>query len=99
MVNKEFIANNLCEKKQDKQNTCQGKCHLSKEIIENSDLDTQSKKDQNSKNKNIEVLFLECLIYENFLLKDKNNRTTYSFLEDLNLKSFCFSILKPPISF
>jgi hypothetical protein len=31
-MNKAFIAKNLCEKKAIKKNTCQGKCHLKKQL-------------------------------------------------------------------
>ena len=31
-IQKDFIAKNLCEKKAIKKNTCQGKCHLKKQL-------------------------------------------------------------------
>lgn len=34
MINREFIVQELCEKKDVEDNSCQGKCHLSKELTQ-----------------------------------------------------------------
>jgi hypothetical protein len=54
MLNKNLIAHELCVKKFEKNNHCQGKCHLKKEI--EKDNERQSKNKQLSKNAE-EVLF------------------------------------------
>ena len=56
-VNKKYIAKNLCVKKDVKNNCCQGKCHLKKQLNEEEN-DTKKSSSNNLKEKS-EELFAE----------------------------------------
>jgi hypothetical protein len=54
-INQESIAKTLCIKKEVENNTCQGKCHLKKQL-DKSDQEEQKQTPTNTKEK-VEVLF------------------------------------------
>jgi len=47
-MNKDFIAKNLCEKKAIKRNSCQGKCHLKKQMAKAAETEKKSNTSEKS---------------------------------------------------
>lgn len=66
---KDYIAKNLCVKKEIKGNCCQGKCFIKKQIKMTSENDetTQNTNDNNTK-KNISVPVLEFVLFSSITL-------------------------------
>ena len=57
-INQEYIAKTLCEKKEEKENTCNGQCHLKKELKKVSETETDSTVPNMYKEK-IELVFIQ----------------------------------------
>ena len=95
-VNKEFIANNLCENKAKPKMNCAGKCHLKKQLKK------ETKKEQSSPFKNLK---------EKNTVQLCSDLTTFAFPKYdlgkvlnpkhvlLKLSSIAFSIFHPPQGF
>lgn len=60
-VNKEFIAENLCEKKDEPESCCEGSCHLSKELVKLEEKEDQSPANpsQTKKEKSEELIYIQ----------------------------------------
>lgn len=69
-LNKEFIAKNLCEKKEEVDNCCKGSCHLKKQLDE--DEKKQPVPTQNTKDKYEVQLYCNKLSFELNDLKEKS---------------------------
>jgi hypothetical protein len=67
-INQESIAKTLCVKKEVENNTCQGKCHLKKQL-EKADEEEQKQAPTNTKEK-VEVLY--CHNLTSFSIEKRN---------------------------
>ena len=95
-MNQDFIAKTICVKKELKKNTCQGKCHLKKQLDK---LNKEEKKQAPSAAKDkYEVLYSHLVIPFNFLkypeiyLSKLNSAYNNSF----HTISFITDIFRPP---
>jgi hypothetical protein len=95
-INQDKIAKTLCVKKEIKNNGCQGKCHLKKQL-DKADEEEQ-KQAPNSTKEKVEILF--CYQQKSF-----NFKKHYSFYEkqsvgkykpDFYATSFITDIFQPP---
>ena len=68
-VNKAYIAKNLCEKKAIKKNTCQGKCHLKKQMAKASETENRTNISEKS---SLEKQILEELPHLEFIAFEEN---------------------------
>ena len=77
MLNKDYIAKELCKQKDDKQNTCNGKCHLRTQLeIFNEEAPNDKK---NLKLEKTEILFIEEFNAYNFAHFVINTKQLTSF--------------------
>ncbi len=69
-VNREYIAENLCEKKEIEDNCCKGSCHLEKELvkIEKEDNNSPANKQEPIKEKSENDSFFISVLHKNPLL-------------------------------
>lgn len=60
-VNQKFIAENLCEKKDEPESCCEGSCHLSKELVKIEEKEDQSPANpsQTKKEKTEELVYIQ----------------------------------------
>lgn len=77
VINNEFIAQNLCEKKQEAENTCQGKCYLKKQLSKVEGINAEEEQVPNtpnkSKGKSLEITpFISDLLFGNLSLTIKD---------------------------
>lgn len=93
-LNYDYIVKELCEQKDEIENTCNGTCHLSKRIQETSD-DLPSHKSQEKKLEQAEVLFLEetSFSFQVFLPK---NVLIENRMRNLVFQSISLDIPYPP---
>jgi len=92
LVNKEFIAKVLCVNKDVPQKQCNGKCHLKKQL----DQDTKQQEGENQKSKSgMEVVYLspEKLVFEMTPLLVTNH---YFFYQQNINEPFPVAIFHPP---
>ena len=92
-VNEEYIARNLCVKKDIKNNTCKGKCHLKKQLKE------AEKKDQLPSNtsKDIEEFQIFCQLTLSIQFKPHLIiKREFMFYNDSITSFHSFSIFHPP---
>lgn len=74
-MNREFIAANLCEKKEEVNNCCKGSCHLNKQ------LEQESKKEESPASNSAKDKFetqLFCQTFASLFVKDNNFQTVNS---------------------
>jgi len=96
-INQEYIAENLCEKKDEPESCCEGKCHLAEELNEIEELESNTPiNSENSKKEKIEdfPLFLNS----NQSIAPINNESKQSFNE-LFVKTnsgFTVELFHPP---
>jgi hypothetical protein len=79
-INQESIAKTLCVKKEVKNNTCQGKCHLKKQL-DKADKEEQKQTPINTKEK-VEVFYESCILGK--------------YKSDFYASSFITDIFRPP---
>lgn len=83
-INRNFIANNLCEKKTIKNNKCKGKCHLRKQL---KATDTDAKNEKSNEAFNVLKFTQETLVNSTDLfladLQDKFNFINTVYLANL----------------
>jgi hypothetical protein len=95
-INQDSIAKTLCVKKEVKNNGCQGKCHLKKQL-ENADKEEQKQAPTNTKDK-VEVWF--CHQQKPFDFKKQNSyyekQSTGKYKPDFYVTSFITDIFRPP---
>lgn len=95
-INQDTIAKTLCEKKEIKKNTCQGKCHLKKQL-EGADKEEQKQAQTNSKDK-AEILYCH-FAKPNYFLKFADiylSKLNTEYKNSLHNYSFITSIFQPP---
>jgi hypothetical protein len=96
---KGYIAKNLCVKKEEKGNCCQGKCFLNKQVKETEEPGTGSNTNNNSNNKrviNLEVNeFLGADINAG-LAQLETTKLLYSRSEIIHIERITFDIFVPP---
>lgn len=90
-INKEYIAENLCEKKDEPESCCEGSCHLAKELvkIEKEKEQTPSKPSESKKEKSGEFnMFSKELgvldrvnSFMGIIGHDQNDQTLNGFLK------------------
>jgi hypothetical protein len=95
-IHQESIAKTLCVKKEIKGNTCQGKCHLKKQI-DNSDQKEQKQIPTNTKEK-VEVLYCYNQIPFDFLIQNVfyEMRSLGEYKSDFYAYLFNTDIYRPP---
>jgi hypothetical protein len=95
-INQDKIAKTLCVKKEIKNNCCQGKCHLKKQLDE-ADKQEQKQTPQNLKEK-VEVLFCQTQTPFDYLKVTlfNENQTLGSYVCDFYSSSFITDIFRPP---
>jgi len=96
-MNKAFIAKNLCEKKAIKKNTCQGKCHLKKQLAKASE---SEKKANTSEKSNPEKQIQEQIAKVQFVPFEENLKISHASLYNLILpESIPDATFHPPAVF
>ena len=96
-MNQDFIAENLCVEKEIKESTCNGKCHLKKElkkVEKKSEVPYQNKLALESE---ISVLYYQE-INKFILLDSRNINPIYFQLKSKPFSGFNQVLLRPPIS-
>lgn len=91
-INKEYIAKNLCEKKEEEENCCQGSCHLKKELAEDEERNDEATNTGKLKFEKSEycISFLKIGLFKN--LKE---RFVYDHSDQI-LSGFRSQLLRPP---
>ena len=95
-INQDYIAKTLCEKKEEKENTCDGHCHLKKELKKVS----ETENDSNLPNTYKEKMELVCIQPEvTFsLIKSNTSRTSFSFYIENEIPTISHAIFHPPLA-
>jgi hypothetical protein len=95
-INQDTIARTVCVKKEIKNNTCQGKCHLKKEL--NKADQKEQKQAPNAQKEKFEVLFNNSLRNFSFIEKVALYSSKLNDYSRDNLYCFSFlnSIFQPP---
>jgi hypothetical protein len=95
-INQESIAKTLCVKKEVENNTCQGKCHLKKQL-DKADEEEKKQAPTNTKEK-VEVLY--CHTQTPFYFKMRNaffeKHCLGKYKPDFYSTSFITDIFRPP---
>lgn len=97
-VNYDYIVAELCEQKAVTNNTCNGKCHLKKELAKAStDQDDQKKQDSKLEKVTVEHLFLQNFSY-NFTSQIFGSLPKIHFPNYVNLYDLLagITLLQPP---
>ena len=95
-INQDKIAKTLCVKKEIENNTCQGKCHLKKQL-EKADEEEQKQAPTNTKEK-VEVVYCQNQTPFDFLKVTVfyENQTLNNYDFDFYSTSFITDIFRPP---
>lgn len=95
-INQESIAKTLCIKKEIKGNTCQGKCHLKKQLDKADD--EEKKQTQTNKKEKVEVLYFHNQIPFAFLkqIVFYDSRSLGKYKSDFFATPFITDIFQPP---
>lgn len=94
-MNQNYIAKNLCEKKEEKENTCNGHCHLKKEMKKVSETENDSTAPNTYKEK-IELVFIQPEITFSFY-NFKTTTTSFSFYIENETSTISNAIFHPPL--
>jgi hypothetical protein len=94
-MNQEYIAKTLCEKKEEKENTCNGQCHLKKELKKVSETETDSTIPNMYKEK-IELVFIQPELTFSFI-NFKTAKTSFSFYTENEIPTITNRIFHPPL--
>jgi len=91
-INQDYIAKNLCVEKEVENNTCQGCCHLKKELEKK---ETQDKANPNHKEQKLQINFFSIPSYScsRFSLSQK---IPFYFIRHSHLMDFLSDIFHPP---
>ncbi len=94
-INKDYIAKNLCVKKEIPNNCCQGKCYLNKQIQKSEE--TNNSKETNS-NKKVQSKEVHEFIVTNFKLPKiaEINSNILFFKQIANISTFSSIVFVPP---
>ena len=94
-INQSEIAKTLCVKKEVEGNTCQGKCHLKKEL---NKLDSTEKKQGASKKMRIDFIYIKSNITNySFGFKNELNITNFCYLDSKLDATFCIELPPPQV--
>ncbi len=94
-INQDYIAKTLCEKKEEKENTCNGHCHLKKELKKVSETENDSNLPITYKEK-MELVFIQPELTFSFI-KFKTPRTSFSFYTESEIPTISHAIFHPPL--
>ncbi|MEW5676152.1 hypothetical protein ABGT15_07550 [Flavobacterium enshiense] len=70
ILNYDYIVKELCENKKKPELSCNGKCHLMKELAKASENETPVSSDKKTVHHEFEVLFFQSNNYENLAFSD-----------------------------
>lgn len=92
----DYIAKNVCVQKDNKINTCRGKCHL-KKLLEEADKN-ESSQSHSSLKEDIEVLYcpISSVFKPNFQLSERKKNLYVEKHADFYSSSFHSDIFVPP---
>jgi len=94
-INKNYIAKNLCVKKDIPNNTCNGKCHLKKQIKQNQD--NNNPENTNLPNINLKKNWNEFLLGFSKLPELPETQIKHQFINKLaNTTTFIPPVFIPP---
>lgn len=95
-INQDKIAKTLCVKKEIKNNSCQGKCHLKKQL-EQADEEEQKQAPTNTEEK-LEILYCQTHTSFSFLKATFfcENQALRNYKYDFYSSSFITDIFRPP---
>ncbi len=92
-LNQSEIAKTLCVRKELKGNTCQGKCHLKKEL---NKLDSNEKKQGSSKKMTVDFTYISSIV-TNYSFGYKNQADTNDFFYSYSIINKAYRVvLQPP---
>ena len=94
-VNQKEIAQNLCVKKEIKNNTCKGQCYLAKQLKKAAE--KEQKESQNVKEKQEMIYILPPLSYPSIAIADFKERSSLGYWITGMPKSISFAIFHPPL--
>ena len=94
-INQDYIAKTLCEKKEVKENTCNGHCHLKKELKKVAETETESTLPELHKEKTELVQFESDFTFSFYPKSSK--KSSFSFYKESNLTFISKAIFHPPI--
>ncbi|MBK7181773.1 MAG: hypothetical protein IPH89_01945 [Bacteroidetes bacterium] len=92
-MNKEYIAKNLCENKEKPKSTCNGKCHLAKELKKQDKKENQT---SNSQKEKYENQFYSEVEKSDIINTDLTNNQLVVFYQLTNYAYYLDSIFQPP---
>lgn len=81
-MNQDQIAKTLCEKKEEKENTCNGHCHLKKELKKIEESSTKTSTPSVFKQK-LEWVFIIPVMEYNFLKLSSNRKQSSNYTENV----------------
>ena len=96
-INKEYIAENLCEKKDEPESCCKGSCHLAKELVKVEENENQGpiNNENNKKEKTEELpLFFNKISF--YLTQTISTNTYVSLINTKPSKGFGLDTFHPP---
>lgn len=94
-INQDYIAKTLCEKKEEKENTCNGHCHLKKELKKVSETENDPNIPTTYKEK-IELVFIQPEFTFSFF-QIKINKPSFSFYMENETLTITHDIFHPPL--
>lgn len=94
-INQDYIAKTLCEKKEEKENTCNGHCHLKKQLKKISE--TENSTLPNTYKEKIELVFIQPEFTFSFF-QLKPNKPSFSFYLENEIPKISYDIFHPPLS-
>lgn len=91
-INQDYIAKNLCIQKEIENNTCQGCCHLKKQM------EQQNEQEESNPNQSREKLLIDLFPLENIRIQSGSVHTTirYQELQCQFVNSFISDVFHPP---
>ena len=95
-MNQDYIAKMLCEKKEEKENTCNGHCHLKKELKKVSETENDSNLPISYKEK-MELVFIQpefTFTFYNF----QTPKSSFSFYIESKIPTQTNRIFHPPLT-
>lgn len=96
-INKEYIAENLCENKDEPESCCEGSCHLTKELNEVEEKESQSPAaPETKKEKTEEVLSITYKELFRFTRDIREIQANFKMLDIRTTAGFITAIEHPP---
>jgi hypothetical protein len=95
-INQDYISKTLCEKKEEKVNTCNGHCHLKKELKKVSETENESNLPISYKEK-MELVFIQpefTFSFYNF----QSPKSSFSFYTESDIPTISNRIFHPPLT-